>query len=138
MHMHACVCIPSHARGVPVGNMPTPSPARMANPTPRPHSSPCSVRYTVPRHASMIVHASGPKDAVTSDAPKKTVVLKVEGMVCDACSSRTENTLVQRSDVETASVNLEAGLAEVVVDSSTSEAELVEAVESLGFAVSVA
>ncbi|KFM26295.1 putative cation-transporting ATPase [Auxenochlorella protothecoides] len=62
----------------------------------------------------------------------------VEGMVCDACSSRTENTLVQRSDVETASVNLEAGLAEVVVDSSTSEAELVEAVESLGFAVSVA
>lgn len=58
--------------------------------------------------------AAAPPDDASQAAPA-IVTLEVHGMVCDGCSARLEKKLKKTAGVESASVDLEAGRAEVVL-----------------------
>lgn len=65
--------------------------------------------------------------------------IKVDGIVCDGCTSRVEDGLKNVSDVSNAHANLESGLVEVEVlvetqmDAVDKLEELCQCVEDLGF-----
>lgn len=80
-----------------------------------------------PRAAAV---GSGGADSATSP-----VTIKVGGMVCDGCSSRVEAALKAAPGVASASVDLEKGVATVVVvgPAGATAAALVALIEGLGF-----
>lgn len=69
----------------------------------------------------------------------KTVRLNVAGMTCGHCKSAVENALVGRNGVRNASVDLEAGAAEVEYEETAVVPEqLVEVVRETGYEAQIA
>lgn len=69
----------------------------------------------------------------------KTTRLDVTGMTCGHCKAAVENALQGRDGVRTATVNLEAGVAEVEYDESAVVPEqLVEVVRETGYQAVIA
>ena len=71
-----------------------------------------------------------------NNLPGDTVLLKVGGMTCAACSSRVERGLAKLPGVEQAAVNLATGKAAVTYDrSQLSLNEIAQKIEALGYEV---
>ncbi|MDQ3555777.1 MAG: cation transporter [Gemmatimonadota bacterium] len=69
----------------------------------------------------------------------KTTRLKIEGMTCDHCVSAVEKALRNQSGVQTATVHLEEGAAEVQFEPGrVSPEQLVAAVEEEGYSAAIA
>jgi len=64
---------------------------------------------------------------------KKTVF--IEGMSCNHCKMRVENTLKEMDGIANAAVNLESKCAEVEFTSEISNEVITEAIEDIGFDV---
>lgn len=64
---------------------------------------------------------------------KKTVF--IEGMSCNHCKMRVENTLKEMDGIANAVVNLENKLAEVELNSEVSNDAITEAIDDIGFDV---
>ncbi|WP_430886026.1 heavy-metal-associated domain-containing protein [Fusibacter sp. JL216-2] len=64
---------------------------------------------------------------------KKTVF--IEGMSCNHCKMRVENTLGELEGVANASVNLEAKQAVVDVKAEVSNESITQAIDDIGFEV---
>jgi copper chaperone len=66
----------------------------------------------------------------------ETITLNVQGMSCGHCKSAVETALKELVGVETASVNLEAGIVEVNYDAQqVNVSTLKEAIEEAGYDV---
>lgn len=66
----------------------------------------------------------------------KTVILKLEGMHCDACASTIKDLVGRQPGVQAVAVSLGEGRARVLYDpSATSEDQLVSVVQQPGFRV---
>lgn len=76
----------------------------------------------------------GAPDQAQQVEPTK-VTLKVHGMVCDGCKARLEKKLEKTEGVESVSVDLDAGRAEVVLEPGTtiSDEQFKSIVTDLGF-----
>eukprot|EP00887_Chlorella_sp_A99_P007442 scaffold2.g7442.t1 len=87
------------------------------------------------RGAAAVVASAG--GGSTQDVME--VEIKVDGMVCDSCSSRVQETLEKVPGVKKVHVDLEKGLASVEVEAASQVdafnalPKLVEAVAALGF-----
>ncbi len=66
---------------------------------------------------------------------EKTVVLKIEGMMCPHCSGRVKAALEAQSGVKAALVSHESGTAEITCAAETDEASLRAAVTEAGYTV---
>lgn len=65
-----------------------------------------------------------------------TVRLTIQGMMCDGCASRVEESLQQVTGVESVQADDEAGTAEVRVRAGEGDADAIrESVETLGYDV---
>ncbi len=64
---------------------------------------------------------------------KKTVF--IEGMSCNHCKMRVENTLKEMEGIKAAAVNLESKLAEVELTSEVSNEDIIQAIDDIGFDV---
>lgn len=65
-----------------------------------------------------------------------TVRLTIDGMMCEGCSSRVEDTLTDVSGVQSAAADHEQGTAEVQVVAGEGDAdEIRDSVEELGYDV---
>ncbi len=72
-------------------------------------------------------------------AGERTVNLKVGGMSCGMCSTAIEKALEGVEGVQSAEATMEdGGKAVVVVDETTEESALIDAVKSAGFTAQVA
>lgn len=86
---------------------------------------------------SPLVSAAGPAAATAPAAEKQrgVVVLGIEGMTCGGCATSVETALKKVSGVRTVAVSYEKGQAEIAVDPSVRDEDLVKAVEGAGFRV---
>ena len=60
------------------------------------------------------------------------LILKIDGMHCDACAKRLENVLKRKEEVKSAKVSFEKKEAEIEFDKVTKE-KIEEYIESAGF-----
>lgn len=60
------------------------------------------------------------------------IVLKIDGMHCDACAKRLENVLNRKDEVKSAKVDFNTKKAEVEFENSTKE-KIEEYIETAGF-----
>ncbi|MGN4106241.1 heavy metal translocating P-type ATPase [Burkholderia gladioli] len=81
--------------------------------------------------------SAGASDIERAPAPaapaRQPIELEIGGMTCASCSGRVEKALAQVPGVSRASVNLATERASVSVDDSVSAAQLVAAVEKVGY-----
>lgn len=61
--------------------------------------------------------------------------IKIEGMSCNHCKQRVENTLLEMPGIEKAKVNLAKKEAVITCAENVSDAEIKSKVEELGFSV---
>ena len=66
---------------------------------------------------------------------EKTVILKVDGMMCPHCSGRVKAALEATEGVRSALVSHESGTAEILCDERVETSVLREAVENAGYKV---
>ncbi|WP_186206213.1 heavy metal translocating P-type ATPase [Burkholderia gladioli] len=76
---------------------------------------------------------SAPAPAAPAAPARQPIELEIGGMTCASCSGRVEKALAQVPGVSRASVNLATERASVSVDDSVSAAQLVTAVEKVGY-----
>lgn len=60
------------------------------------------------------------------------IILKIEGMHCDACKNRLEKALNSRDNIISAKVSLENNLAEIEYEKITKD-KIEEYIEDIGF-----
>lgn len=69
-------------------------------------------------------------------ATMPTVRLTIEGMMCEGCATRVEDSLREVSGVESAAADEDAGTAEVRVQAGEGDADAIrDSVEDLGYEV---
>lgn len=66
---------------------------------------------------------------------KKQVVIKIEGMHCDACKKRIMNVLKSNSHIKKCDISLEEKEAVLWVDETVNLEEIKQKIEALGFQV---
>ncbi|KAL4449384.1 hypothetical protein ABPG77_007028 [Micractinium sp. CCAP 211/92] len=95
------------------------------------------VRRVGTLHGAAIVCSAGGSSG--SDEGWMEVQLKVDGMVCDGCSSRVEEALAKMAGVKKVHVDLDKGLATVALEAASqmdafaAVQPLAEAIKGLGF-----
>lgn len=67
----------------------------------------------------------------------KDLIMRIEGMKCDACASRVETVLEDASGVNRVAVSLEASQARVAVDDAVDPSHLVDSIRAEGFDASL-
>ncbi|WP_244127925.1 heavy metal translocating P-type ATPase [Burkholderia gladioli] len=117
--------------------------AAPAAPAPQPAAPPVAVSFVpMPKPKSRAKPAASDahhaEPAAIEQAPAPTaaaapIELDIAGMTCASCSNRVEKALAQVPGVSRASVNLATERASVSVDDSVSAAQLVAAVEKVGY-----
>lgn len=70
-----------------------------------------------------------------TNTPLKTIQLNITGMSCDGCARSVQNALKNTPGVQNVQVDLNVQTATVTLNPSTSQDDLVSAVEDAGYGV---